>query len=73
MGRYKTGVTSPNDSQDQQHTSSSAPYYLNSSTFPDGKEINFSPLLQLLSNSKLDVTTHVFSKDGREKVCSVHC
>ena len=70
------GITSPNDSQDQQHTSSSAAYYLNSSTFPDGKGIDlqlFSPLLQLLSNSKLDVTTHIFSKDGREKVCSVHC
>ena len=67
------GITS-NDSQDQQHTSSSAAYYLNSSTFPEGTSLQlFSPLLQLLSNGELDVTTHIFSKDEREKVCSVQC
>ena len=66
MGRYKTGIACPNDSQDQQHTTS-----LNSRTFPAGKGMNlqfFSPLLRLLSDSELDVTTHIFSKDGRERV-----
>ena len=62
MGKYKTEIVCPNDSQDQQHTSSSAADY------SAGIGMVFSPPLQLLSNSELDVTTHIFSKDGRERV-----